>query len=80
MNAHDESDILAALERSPKVREAVAAMLATLSEAWRMDKGQEHDTLEIEFSNQREVTDCMERIAAANNVLDHWIMKESEDA
>lgn len=80
MNAHNESDILAALEQSPQVREAVAAMLAALGEAWGMDIGDEHDTLEIEFSNLQKALDCESAIDAANKVLDHWIMKESEDA
>lgn len=77
--SHHVDDIRTALETSPAVREAVAAMLAALGKAWRMDKGQEHDTLEIEFSNQREVTDCMEQIAAASKAVDKWIMESRDD-
>lgn len=80
MNAHDESDILGALERSPAVREAVAVMLAALSEA--REYGYFYtDTLEVRFASRQQANECEESMYAANKVLDHWIMKESsEDA
>lgn len=79
MNAHNESDILAALERSAKVREAVAAMLAALGEAWEYGYFYT-DTLEVRFASRQQANECEKSMYAANKVLDRWIMKESEDA
>lgn len=78
MNAHNELDILDALQQSPAVREAVAAMLAALGEA--REYGYFYtDTLEVRFASRQQANECEESMYAANKVLDHWIMKESEE-
>lgn len=85
MNNHHVDDIRTALETSPQVREAVAAMLAALGEARECgvysftDTCDYEHTVETRFAKYQHAVDFERRIAAASKAVDKWIMESRDD-
>lgn len=83
--SHHESDIRTALETSPAVRKAVAAMLAALGEARECgvysftDTCDYEHTVETRFAKYQQAVKFQYQIIAVNNAVDKWIMESRDD-
>ena len=83
--SHHVDDIRTALETSPQVREAVAAMLAALGETRECgvysftDTCDYEHTVETRFAKYQQAVDFERWVAIASKVIDKWIMESRDD-
>lgn len=83
--SHHVDDIRAALQQSPQVREAVAAMLAVLGEARECgvysftDTCDYEHTVETRFAKYQQAVDFERWVAIASKAVDKWIMESRDD-
>lgn len=83
--SHHVDDIRTALETSPQVREAVAAMLAALGEARECgvysftDTCDYEHTVETRFAKYQQAVDFERWVAIASKAINKWIMESRDD-